>query len=251
MDINTILQKTFFNEKESAVYLACLQLGKSTATKIAKKAGIKRPTTYLILDKLNQRGVVSIQQTTTTTYFIPTHPNKLLTILKDKERLVNELLPSLLALYKNQTQKLNVEMFEGEDGMYQIYLEIIEFLKKGKEVFFYGYPSSMYFYDSLINLWLKESRNKRYHIRELLSYNNDMVIDYVKKQKMDNKNPNHAIKILPKKHGLIKNDNAIFGDKLVIFSTTEQPFALIITSKTIVNSYRAIFNASWSISKSI
>lgn len=59
MEIADVLQKIGLQQKESAVYLALLELGTADVSGIAKKAGIKRPTCYLVLDDLKNRGLVS------------------------------------------------------------------------------------------------------------------------------------------------------------------------------------------------
>jgi sugar-specific transcriptional regulator TrmB len=48
------------SEKEAAVYLALLSLGKGTVTSITRKAGINRTTGYDILNALATKGIVSI-----------------------------------------------------------------------------------------------------------------------------------------------------------------------------------------------
>ena len=52
------LEKIGLTEKEAAVYLALLKLGPTTALKIARETGIKRPTVYTTLDALKGRGLV-------------------------------------------------------------------------------------------------------------------------------------------------------------------------------------------------
>ena len=41
------------------------------------------------------------------------------------------------------------------------------------------------------------------------------------------------------------NDNLIYADKLVIFSTQKYFFATVIKSKEIADSYRTMFNLAW------
>ena len=55
-----ILKQLNFSNKEIDVYLAALKLSKGTITELAKKSGIKRPTTYVILEKLKDLGLVSL-----------------------------------------------------------------------------------------------------------------------------------------------------------------------------------------------
>ena len=53
------LQKIGFSDKEAAVYLAGLELGQATILEIAKKAKIKRPTAYVIVEGFIERGLAS------------------------------------------------------------------------------------------------------------------------------------------------------------------------------------------------
>ena len=53
------LKKIGLSENEAKVYLATLELGSSTAQQIAQKAELKRPTTYVQLETLMKRGLVT------------------------------------------------------------------------------------------------------------------------------------------------------------------------------------------------
>ena len=52
------LEEIGLSEKEANVYLAILKVGRGTAYKIARLAGVKTPTTYLMLDDLLKKGLV-------------------------------------------------------------------------------------------------------------------------------------------------------------------------------------------------
>ena len=60
METIDVLERVGLKGKEASVYLALLELGTASVESIAKKAGTKRPTTYLVLDDLQNRGLVSI-----------------------------------------------------------------------------------------------------------------------------------------------------------------------------------------------
>lgn len=60
MEIVDVLKTAGLDEKEAQVYLGLLELGTASVQLIASKAGLKRPTTYLILDSLQAKGMVSI-----------------------------------------------------------------------------------------------------------------------------------------------------------------------------------------------
>lgn len=59
MEFKELLRKAGFSEKEANVYLALLTGGPSGATEIAERACINRSTTYVVLDALSKRGLVS------------------------------------------------------------------------------------------------------------------------------------------------------------------------------------------------
>ena len=57
-NLNEVIEKIGLSKKEAKVYLALLRIGQSSASLIAKNSGLKRPTTYLILEDLRKRGFV-------------------------------------------------------------------------------------------------------------------------------------------------------------------------------------------------
>ena len=53
------LEKIGLNKKQAEVYLACLEIGFSTAQNIAQKTTIKRTTVYDILEHLIKQNLVT------------------------------------------------------------------------------------------------------------------------------------------------------------------------------------------------
>jgi len=245
MKIQQILTSAGLSDKQSQVYLALLQLGTATALLIAKKAEIKRPTTYIVLDELVELGLVSIMRTQNTTHYTAVNPRRILNDIRRKERIVNDALPELLALYKDNTDKPSIEVFEGENGMKNIYMDIIATLKRGKEVCFFGFPYNSSFYNDILESWMKETKSKRHKVREILPESDDKRLSKYIAMRKKNKNQQFQTKILSKNYGAVLNDNAIVENKLILFSTSQNPYALVIQNKDIANSYRAIFEVLW------
>jgi len=171
MDLKLRLSKIGFEEKEIQIYLATLKLGTSTVVEIAKKSDVKRPTCYVVLETLVKKGLVSVRQTKKHTLYTPAHPKKILTDMQDKKRKAEEILPELLLMYKDNIGKPSVQVVEGVQGMSQVYVDLMEYLKKGKEVLLYGkfqhtteYPE----FNENLDEWLKCLENKKYKARELI-----------------------------------------------------------------------------------
>lgn len=242
-DIEKRLQALGLEEKEAKIYLSCLHLGKDTVFHIAEHSGIKRTTVYFILKSLAERGLIATEKTKKAVLFSPAHPRRLLIHVEHQKKILDDLLPELSALYNVEPDKPNIQVFEGEAGLTRVYEEITSFLQEKKEVMFFGGVSHLAAYPDLLKVWKRETKNKTFRIRELI--NNDTFHEGYAKELGKNKNPNHEVRFLPKTAERFCNDNAIFGNKLVIFSTQKTMFATVVESDHIVNSYRVMFELAW------
>jgi len=80
------LQQIGLSEKEAKVYLASLELGPSTAQTIAAKATVNRPTTYVMIESLIKRGLMSSFQKGKKRFFVAGKPTQLLYLLDAKKK---------------------------------------------------------------------------------------------------------------------------------------------------------------------
>src|SRR3989344_4042825 len=235
-EIQRLLELYGLNDKEIKVYVACLQLGQDSAFNIADKSGVKRATTYLVLRSLAKKSLVTIHITNKSLLYSASSPQNLVQQLEHRKKEIEQSLPSLMALYNSQPDKPTIEIFEGLDGIKQTYEEIITFLQKGEEIVFYGDLTHFEDHPSVLKSWIKEARLTSGTIRELLS--NDEIHRKYKEEVERNQNPRHEVKLLPSGTHNFLNDNAVFADKLVIFSTQKHFFVTVIKSKEIAASYR-------------
>ena len=79
---------------------------------LAKKTGIKRPTLYLILDNLINRGIVALVPQEKKRLYIALSPERIAQDLADRTRSLQEVLPRMMAMFKNQSEQPNVQMLE-------------------------------------------------------------------------------------------------------------------------------------------
>ena len=120
MDIKQALQTIGLSEKESAVYTALLQLGQATAYAVAVKSGLKKPTTYVILDELIEKGLVLKVPQMKTLHFIARSPEEAFGVAQERLSLAKKALPELLAITKGKKSKVSTVYFEGVEGMKQL-----------------------------------------------------------------------------------------------------------------------------------
>ena len=235
--IKETLQKTGLSYKEIAVYLALLQLNTDSVLNIAKKSNVKRPTCYLILEDLLSKGMVSVVKTKGGVIYKTSNPEILLNKLKIRQKEIEEIMPQLKALSNISQDKPKIEVFEDKEGINTVYQIIAH---EAKEILYWGRISPIYqeykwILDKTQELFLK----KKLKVKDLLS-NDPIDIELAKKRvsqgfetKISNKKP-------------FSNDNAIFGNKIAIFSFKQDAlFAILIQSKEIADSFRSLYELAW------
>lgn len=240
MEVNEILTKTGLNEKEASVYLALLELGTTTVESVANKAGTKRPTTYLILDELQRKGLASLVPRAKKVLYMPQSPEKLINDLARKQELVKRFLPNMLALYNEPKYKPQVQMFSGKEGIKQVYQEIFEC----KEVSYFGTTEDLAkLYPEGLNDYLEKIKDPQFRARDLLTPSKE-DLEYAKKAV----GPNYQIRFLPNNLEFL-SDSAIFGNKVVFFSFAPELFALVISSKEISSSLKSLYELAWQVAE--
>ena len=246
-----LLKEIGFSEKQAKVYLACLVLGKDTVFNIAKKAELKRPTVYLILEDLVEKGLIGIEKTPRVTFYTASNPKKLLTDLKNKERELEENLMDLESIYNVHSKRPRIQTYEGIKSIESLYDEITDYANlKAKEILSFGtlaYLGTVH--KESYKYWLKNIKSKRCHIREILNHDeyNEQYLQTIKK--FDN--PNHKIKFVPEDFKLFKNDNLIYGNKVALFSSYKDYFVIVIESENMVETFKAFFELAWKSSESV
>lgn len=126
------LRKLGLNDKEAAVYVAALQLGPSPAQVIARKAKLVRATTYVVLDSLMKKALVTKFKEGKKTLFAAEAPSLLARLLEKQEEAIREryeelknLLPQLQASAKSEGEKPSVRYFDGVEGLHAIRREMM------------------------------------------------------------------------------------------------------------------------------
>lgn len=105
MELYQQLKQLGLEEKQAKIYLACLELGPDTAQNIAYKASIKRPTTYVILEELIKKGLISITPKQKTTLYVAENPKKILTQIKQKEAIFKKNISPTASLGQSENYK--------------------------------------------------------------------------------------------------------------------------------------------------
>ncbi len=120
MNVQDALTLLGLSDKESAVYIALLQLGKTSSYAVSVKSGLKKPTTYVILDELIKKGLVKKVPRLKKQHYVAESPEQAFALAEEKIALAKQKLPELLALTKGTLTKVNTIYFEGIEGVKQL-----------------------------------------------------------------------------------------------------------------------------------
>lgn len=121
-----VLQKAGLSDKQAKVYLSCLEIGYAKAPDIAKKSGIKRSTTYAILDELIRDGLVNYSQKGKIKLFKAQDPQTIIEILNERQQAVKNILPDLENIFSTHHLKPKIQFFEGKEGVKRIFEDTLK-----------------------------------------------------------------------------------------------------------------------------
>ncbi|MFA6198138.1 MAG: helix-turn-helix domain-containing protein [Patescibacteria group bacterium] len=249
--IKEALQQFGLSDKETAVYMATLEMGDATVQKIARKSNEKRPTTYVLLESLKQRGLVTEHVEKNSRHFYAAPPQTLLHILKDQQRhlerqefSITKIIPELETLYNLSDRKPKVQMYEGVDGLKAIYEDT---LRDNKEILaFTGVSEAV---TRELADWLNADyvarRVKKKVLAKVIAPDTGVALQY---HKSDAKSARETRLVSAQKFPFTIEVN-IYNHKVALVSFKENELiGVLIESPEIARTMRSIFWLAWSAS---
>lgn len=239
-----VLEELGLSEAESKVYLALLETGSTLAGLIIKKTGLHRGTTYQILQRLKEKGLVSSVIKGKKQYFEAVNPERLMDVFKEREERLQQILPRLKAISETSKEKQEVTVYYGTKGIQSVMDKILEELNPGGE--YYDFGVSGLFREVMGHYWdLWQKRKKKYGIKSYVIFN----------EELKRSNP----KLLEDYYGEARfhsnkfssiTDTLIYRDTLVLFIwTAKPPIVVVIKNKDNADSYKNQFKLMWRYAK--
>lgn len=121
-----ILMNLGLSSNEAKIYLAALESGAASAQSIAKKAKLKRTTTYSLLEALAKKGFVLKTDKSGRRKYLAESPKNLAERFKTYQKSFENVLPELEAIHNKKEVKPKVLFFEDEEGIKKIYEDTIK-----------------------------------------------------------------------------------------------------------------------------
>jgi len=238
MSLENTLRQIGLTEKESAVYLAALQLGPASVLRIATKSGIKRPTAYITLAALQERGFVEATPKGATTLYQAADPEKILHNFDEKVALFRNALPELRSLLNAVPGKPRVRLYEGKKNIVALY---------EKEIFNAHEITALVDIRTLRSMMSREEIDGLTHgikatggaIREFVE-DSPEAREYLKEK---NRLGLGGTKFLP--HGLHFNVDILTYENTVAMIAPKNLIAVLIEDASIAAVHRQLFEFLW------
>jgi len=229
------LRQYGLSEKEIDIYLTCLKSGHVTANRISDLSGIRRSTVYEVLESLKKKGLISSFKKEKKYYFSAANPQTLISLLKEREKSIAEILPDLKKIMTSVHEKPKIELFEGLRGI----KGAVEDMLNHNEI--KGYGASIVA-DKVFGSFTANFAMKRVENKVML------------KGVLEKNIPSHMLEKDVRKYTqmrtleLFKDHNSayfIYSDKVIIITLGEELVAMRITNPLFVESQLKIFTFLW------
>jgi len=230
------LKEIGLTKNESLIYKALLEKGPCQVGKISQRTGLHRRTIYDTIEILIQKGLISYIKQNKTKIYEASSPEKFLNIIKQKENIINEIMPSMMNLYNQPHEKSETNFYKGKSGIKTILEDQIQ---QKEEIYILGASESAY---NTLQYYFKwyDKRRKENNIKTKIIFN---------KTDKKIKIPFSQIRYLPKKYSSNLAINIYGNTVAIILWQKENPIAIIIKEKEIAESYKKHFELIWKIAK--
>lgn len=233
MDIKT-LQQAGLTKTEAKIYLVLLDLGSALAGEITKRSELNRTIVYYSLEKLIEKGLVTYVTEANRKVFKSVNPNRLIEILKEKEKNIQKILPELKTRFETIKTESEATIFRGKKGLKSVFEDI---LRTNKDYLIFGAEGRFKEVFPAYSIHWDNKRVKQ-KIKVKVIYNEKI------KKKRKGKLKLVRMRFLPKNLDF-PSTTQIYGDKVSIMVWSNPPYAFVIKSKEAVKSYTHFFNLLW------
>jgi sugar-specific transcriptional regulator TrmB len=250
-DLIKHVEELGLSNKEARVYIANLMLGPAGVQQIADTSGIKRVTTYVILEALVNLGLVSQTSHAKKTLFNAEAPDNLHRLLekreqslRDQKQQLEELLPQLKKLKTLPKTTPTIKFYDGNEGIRTVVKTVIQESKEAGVKQVYGVSNLDELHTVFPEIAAAETNPDRVSagIRSRIIYTSDRGPIY----EQGDTNKLRESRYVSSEDYPIHGDMAIVGDRVAMVSFAGiQPIGVIIQSPELSQMLLNLFNLAW------
>lgn len=244
------IEELGLSNKEARVYVACLKTGPSAVQHIADQSGIKRVTTYVILESLVGMGMVSQSIKGKKTFFVAEEPSNLQRIIEKNELQVkrqkvslDKVLPQLLGLKTIPKELPEVKFYDGADGVRSLFATFFaQYSGPSRQIYAFSNLDQVHaFLPERVSGEPNPDRVKSGTTSKLIYTSNRGPI-----LKNGDKDFNRVSRFVPEDAYPVTGDINIIGDYVILISFSDnRPISVSIRNHDMAEAMKAVFNMAW------
>jgi sugar-specific transcriptional regulator TrmB len=233
------LMQLGLSDAESTLYLALLGTGPSRAGSLIKLTGFHKGTTYQVLERLKEKGLVSSVIQGKKQHFQAADPDRLRDMLARKEEALAAALPMLHARQR-RTAMTDITVYSGVRGIQSAMDAMLEELNPAGAYCDFG--SSGIFRDVMRGYFSAWQRKKRkYGIKARVTFS-----DAIRRTHPDVLKEFHGEARFHPEAYASPTDTMIYNDTVILFLwKATPPVAVVIKDKENARGYRNQFELLW------
>lgn len=242
-DLIQQLEHIGLKPKEAQVYLALLSLESSTAYEVAQHCEVKKPTVYVILEDLRQKGLVLKIPHAKKALFAARDLSEYLSEQRNKLNAVQSILPRLMSL--SAADKPKVYYFSGIGGFTDAMNYKFNSMR-GKTYYSY-YGNSEGSDARVVNLfkrWTPEAVAADISFRIVMPETQELTPQYPELQAFADTKDHVEIKYLSE-YAQQNNISIEIAETFVRIDDSKAVTATIIDDRAIAEALRSVFNIVW------
>ncbi|MFH1802438.1 MAG: helix-turn-helix domain-containing protein [archaeon] len=221
-------------EAESLIYHTVLKLGNCTVKQIAKESGFHRTNIYDILEQLKEKGLINYSREGKSAIYGASDPSNLHELLKEKEEILDTILPGLTALYNKSSEEIKVEVYKGTEGMKSAWRDM---LKEGKPIHGFGVKGQLREKLPIFaEQWLRDARKKKIPYYGIYTKRGDNPAYYTEIRYVSKELSSPVATM-------------IYGHKININIWDPSLVSVVIKSELVADMYKKHFDLLWKIAK--
>lgn len=237
-DISPILKSLGLLDSEIKTYVSALQNGPSTVIELTKFTKLSRQATYVAIETLTDRGLMSSVERGKKRYYQSEHPKKLLDFAQRRKLEISEQVKDLERMIPTLELSVGgdgpiVKLFEGKDGIRAVLDEVKRSRPK--------HAIEITDYDAMYSTLTPEDLEPLK--RELTKIGTSTKGIYFG----DVKGVRETSKIvqLPKTEGGFRTDIWITEDRVAMVTFRGKMFSIIVEHKDLAKTFRYIFEIAF------
>lgn len=243
------LMRFGLTEKEARVYLAALELGPVPVQDIAKQSGVNRATSYLMIETLIERGLMSSVERAGKKLFMAEPPERLRQLLTHEEERIlgirvafDRILPELSLLLQTAPERPRVRFYEGIEGLEAMRTDFFTG-ERTHELLLIAAADD---YHKIVGIGRRLPHAKRIEAlrnRERCIFTSDHSVEELRRTLplVDNIERRR----IPSDRFPLAGEVAVFGNKIALLSYQGKVMGVLVESAFLAQTVTSLFNLAW------